>query len=164
MTRIVLTLAFAITALGCTKTTLDPSDGGVAELDGGDPSQPGSCFEIFPHTEWTLEEDPQPHRTPTVFALGEVPVGTAVEVYVGYYNFCGTPAPGVQSADWVDAAVDPAFEVLEVPDAVDSETMQSPTRLRLTPSAVGEYSATFRLQFRHGYYDIVISATGVEPA
>lgn len=169
MTRAVLTIAFAILALGCSGSTL-AGDGDVGQLDGGrepsateeDPNQPGSCFEIFPSTEWPEAKAPEYHQTPTVFELGDVPVGTEVEVLVGYFNFCGTPYPSVLSSGWLDGPVDPAFEAVEVPDAIDGETVASYTRLGFTPGALGEYEATFRLQFGHGYYDIVIAATGVE--
>ena len=150
--------------------TEEPADGGTAEpTDGGVASSLGSCFEIFPGVEpreppgsTTPVPEHEYHTNPTVLELGERPVGEPVTLEVGYYNFCGDPSPIVLGAGWLDeSTLGGAFEILEVPEAVDELTRQSVVRLRFTPQEARTYDATFRMRFAHGYYDIVIHATGV---
>lgn len=124
----------------------------------------GACFEIFPDSEPEGLAAPSAHDNPTLFEVGEVPVGTSVTMRVGYFNHCEDPDPVVLDAGWVgDGPSDESFEVLEVPEAVDGDDYQSFVRIRFTPQAERSYDATFRLRFSHGYYDIEISAEGVAP-
>jgi hypothetical protein len=150
-TRLICSALSTLVLAGCTGTPRDP----------GHSDRLADCFEIFPSEPGNVSGY---HVNPTRYELDAVEVGQPIEISVGYYNFCDDPDPVVLEAGWLEGSLSGgSFEVVRVPDEVNWSTSQSMVELRLTPGAAGEHDATFRMRFAHGYYDIVLHATAVEP-
>lgn len=132
-------------------------------MDAAVRDEPGSCLEIFPGSPPDASVTP-PHVNPTVIHLGNVPVGETRRVRVGYFFVCPEGDRSVTESGWLDeTAPDRGFAIVAVPDAIDEISSQSFVDLDVTPPAVGEHQATFRMRLAHGYYDIDITVVGLAP-